>query len=261
MKLKIYQIDAFAEKPFEGNPAAVVPLEKWLADEVMQRIAEENNLAETAFFIPKDEGFHIRWFTPGSEVKLCGHATLASAFVLFTELNYDKNELVFDSLSGELKVSRNGELLALDFPNQMPSEVTAPDELVIGLGAEPQECFANEDYMAVYEDEEQLSEIVPDGVQLQSLDRRGVIATAPSNEFDFVSRFFAPKVAILEDPVTGSSFTHLIPYWANRLGKEKMVAKQISPRGGIVHCELANDRVLISGNAVKYLEGEIEIEG
>lgn len=259
MKFKIYQIDAFAEKPFEGNPAAVVPLEQWLADEVMQRIAEENNLAETAFFVPTAEGFHIRWFTPGSEVKLCGHATLASAFVLFTELNYGKDELIFDSLSGELKVTRNERLLSLDFPNQLPAKVNTPEALVLGLGAEPDKCYANEDYMAVYEDEAIVAELVPDGPHLQSLDRRGVIATAASSEFDFVSRFFAPKVAIPEDPVTGSSFTHLIPYWANRLGKQKMLAKQISPRGGVVHCELIDDRVLISGNAVKYLEGEIEI--
>lgn len=259
MKLKLYQIDAFAEQAFEGNPAAIVPLEEWLPDKTLQQIAEENNLAETAYYVPSKSGFHIRWFTPCSEVKLCGHATLASAFVLFNEIDYGEDTIVFDSLSGPLSVTRNGELLSLDFPNQMPSPCETPQELVLGLGVEPSTCLANEDYMAVYKSEADLAVLNPKALHLEQLDRRGVIATAPSEQYDFVSRFFAPKVAILEDPVTGSSFTHLIPYWAARLGKEKLIAKQISPRGGVVHCELAGDRVLISGRAVKYLEGEIEI--
>ena len=259
MKLKLYQIDAFAEKPFEGNPAAVVPLEEWLPDQILQKIAEENNLAETAYYIPKANGFEIRWFTPGSEVKLCGHATLASAAVLFNEFDYSQDEIVFDSLTGPLRITRNGDLLTLNFPTQVPSICETPRNLIVGLGIEPSDCLANEDYLAVYEDEETLVSIEPKAEPLKCLDRRGVIATAPSNQYDFVSRFFAPKVAILEDTVTGSSFTHLIPYWAERLGKKKMTAKQVSPRGGVVHCELTGDRVLISGKAVKYLEGEIEI--
>jgi|TARA_B110000438_G_scaffold27556_1_gene26466 PhzF family phenazine biosynthesis protein len=257
MKLKIYQIDAFAGKPFEGNPAAIVPLEEWLPENTMQQIAQENNLAETAYYVPIDDGFHIKWFTPFTEVKLCGHATLASAFVLFNECAYASDVITFDSLSGLLSVTRNGDLLTLDFPNQIPVSCKTPRELSYGLGAEPSMCFANEDYMAIFESEEILASLNPNGLYLEQLDRRGVIATAPSGEYDFVSRFFAPKLDVLEDPVTGSSFTHLIPYWANRLGKQKMCAKQISPRGGIVHCELKEDRVLIGGSAVKYLEGEI----
>ena len=178
---------------------------------------------------------------------------------MFNEFDYSQDKIVFDSLSGPLSITRNGDLLTLDFPNQMPSICEAPRNLIIGLGIEPNDCMANEDYLAVYEDEETLASIEPKAELLECLDKRGVIATAPSNQYDFVSRFFAPKVAILEDPVTGSSFTHLIPYWAERLGKKKMTAKQVSPRGGVVHCELTGDRVLISGKAVKYLEGEIEI--
>ncbi|NKB33537.1 MAG: PhzF family phenazine biosynthesis isomerase [Pseudomonadales bacterium] len=261
MNLKLYQIDAFAKKPFEGNPAAVVPLEQWLPDDTLQQIAAENNLAETAYYIATDRGFAIRWFTPGSEVKLCGHATLASAYVLFNEFNYANDKIVFDSMSGPLSVTRNDDLLTLDFPNQMPSTCEVPQDLTLGLGIEPTECYANEDYLAVYANEGTLASIEPKAEPLAQLDKRGVIATAPSAQFDFVSRFFAPKVAILEDPVTGSSFTHLIPYWAERLGKKKMIAKQISSRGGIVHCELAGDRVLISGNAFKYMEGEFTVTG
>tara|TARA_B100000686_G_scaffold165821_1_gene173415 strand:- start:2755 stop:3540 length:786 start_codon:yes stop_codon:yes gene_type:complete len=259
LKLKLYQIDAFAEKPFEGNPAAVVPLEKWLPNYVLQKIAEENNLAETAYYIPSGPGFTIRWFTPYSEVKLCGHATLASAYVLFNELNYGGNKIVFDSLSGPLTVTKNCELFSLDFPNQMPSICEIPIDLRLGLGSQPTECLAGEDYLAVYEDEGALASIKPKRQFLESLDRRGVIVTAPSSQFDFVSRFFAPKLGVMEDPVTGSSFTHLIPYWASRLKKDKMIAKQISSRGGIVYCDLKRERVSISGKAIKYLEGEIEI--
>ena len=260
MRLKIFQIDAFAENAFEGNPAAIIPLEEWLPDNTMQLIAQENNLAETAFYVSVEDGFHIRWFTPAAEVKLCGHATLASAFVLFTEFAHAADKIIFNSLSGLLSVTRNGDLLTLDFPNQLPSRCEIPDELIQGLGVEPVGCLANDDYLAVLDDEESLLNLEPKALHLEQLDRRGVIATAPSSQYDFVSRFFAPKFDILEDPVTGSSFTHLIPYWANRLGKQKMIAKQISPRGGIVHCELNQDRVLIGGKGVKFLEGEIFLD-
>jgi PhzF family phenazine biosynthesis protein len=259
MKLSIYQIDAFAEKAFEGNPAAVVPLEEWLPDAVMQSIAEENNLAETAFFVPTDSGFYIRWFTPKDEVKLCGHATLASAFVLFNCLGYEKHRVSFDSLSGELTVTPNGEYLTLDFPNQMPAPCEAPKALVDGLGIEPIACLANQDYMAVFSSEEEIVAIQPDYRMLEHLDRRGLIVTAPGKKSDFVARFFAPKLGVPEDPVTGSAYTHLTPYWAEKLGKAKLSAIQISPRTGKLQCEVKGDRVLISGTAVKYLEGSITV--
>lgn len=260
MKLNIYQIDAFAEKPFEGNPAAVVPLEKWLPDATMQAIAEENNLAETAFFVSTNEGFHIRWFTPSCEVKLCGHATLASAYVLFDQLGYKANTVLFDSLSGPLSVSKSDEHLTLDFPSQPPEACSLPADLSLGLGITPTRCFASEDYLAVFETEEELAGITPSHEHLKRLDYRGVIATAPSENYDFVVRFFGPKAGISEDPVTGSAYTQLAPYWANVLGKTKFTARQISPRGGNVFCELKNNRVFITGRAVKYLQGQIDVK-
>lgn len=259
MKLSIYQIDAFAEKPFEGNPAAVVPLEEWLSDEVMQAIAEENNLAETAYFVPADEGFHIRWFTPNKEVKLCGHATLASAFVLFELLGYSQEVITFYSLSGSLFVTKTDGMLTLDFPSQKLEKSEVPDELVKGLGKTPLECYRCEDYLAVFEGEEEIASIQPNHGYLDKLDLRGVIVTASSSAQDFVARFFAPKYGIPEDPVTGSAYTQLTPYWSEKLGKTRLTAKQISARGGKLECELRGDRVFISGFAVKYMEGTIEI--
>lgn len=259
MKLPIYQIDAFAEKAFEGNPAAVVPLEKWLSDDVMQAIAAENNLAETAFFVPVNNGFYIRWFTPEKEVKLCGHATLASAYVLFHILGFEVESIEFDSLSGSLFVSKNDNLLTLDFPAQIPQRCDVPENLISGLGITPVECLSNEDYILVFDDEDDIANLTPDHEYLKKVDLRGVVVTAPSDEYDFVVRFFAPKYGILEDPVTGSAYTQLMPYWSKRLGKSKLNAKQISSRGGKVFCELKGDRVLISGSAVKYLEGMIEV--
>jgi len=260
VKLPIYQIDAFANQPFEGNPAAVVPLETWLSDGVMQSIAEENNLAETAFFVPNDNGYDIRWFTPNMEVKLCGHATLASAFVLFNILGHEAETVEFKSLSGALSVSRCNELLALNFPSQVPEKCEIQENMVKGLGLKPRESLRNEDFIAVFESEEEIASIVPDHNYLKRLDLRGVIVTSPSKEYDFVARFFAPKYGIPEDPVTGSAFTQLMPYWSKRLGKEQLNAKQISSRGGILSCELVGKRVLISGTAIKYLEGSIEIK-
>lgn len=259
MKLKMFQIDAFAEKVFEGNPAAVVPLETWLPDSTMQSIAAENNLAETAFFVPTHEGFHIRWFTPVSEVKLCGHATLASAFLLFTEMGYEPDEIVFDSLSGPLRVKKEGELLALDFPNQMPEPCDIPEALIKGLGKKPVAVLAGEDYVAVFEHEADVADIVPDHSALEQLGLRGVIATAPSVNYDFVARFFAPKFGIPEDPVTGSAYTHLTPYWAGQTGRKEFTTRQISSRGGDIWCRLDGDRVLIAGKAVKFFEGMIEL--
>lgn len=260
MRLAIYQIDAFAGKQFEGNPAAVVPLEAWLPDETMQAIAQENNLSETAFFVPAADGvFHIRWFTPNREVRLCGHATLASAYVLFNDLDYGPDEIVFDSLSGRLSVSKADDLLTLDFPSQVPERCEVPDHLVKGLGAVPLECYRNEDYLAVFSTEQEVAAIEPDHGHLSRLDLRGVIVTAPSSRQDFVARFFAPKYATLEDPVTGSAYTQLTPYWSDRLGKTQLRARQISRRGGNLLCQLDGSRVRISGSAVKYMEGTIEI--
>lgn len=259
MKLTLYQIDAFANAAFEGNPAAVVPLDAWLPDGTMQAIAEENNLAETAFFVREAQGYRIRWFTPNKEVKLCGHATLASAYVLFECLGYGEPSLAFESLSGPLAVTRNHDLFTLDFPAQPAEACDAPAALVSGLGKAPVACFANEDFLAVYAHEEDLVQMSPVHESLAQLDRRGVIVTAPGSEYDFVARFFAPKYGIPEDSVTGSAYTQLMPYWADALGKDTLRAKQISPRGGEVYCELRGDRVLISGRAVKYLEGSIEI--
>ena len=260
MKLAIYQIDAFAEKPFEGNPAAVVPLEEWLPDTTMQAIAGENNLAETAFFVPAKGDYHIRWFTPKKEVKLCGHATLASAFVLFNSLGYARDTIVFDSLSGPLAVTKANNWLTLDFPAQKPVSCAIPDELVLGLGKTPSECYANEDFVAVFENAREISSIKPVYSYLEKLDHRGVIVTASATEFDFVARFFAPKYGIPEDPVTGSAYTQLTPYWAEKTGKTKLRAKQISPRSGKLRCELKGDRVLITGSAIQFMCGSIEFE-
>ena len=260
MKLPIYQIDAFAEEPFEGNPAAIVPLEKWLSDKTMQAIAGENNLAETAFFVAVNGGFHIRWFTPSNEVKLCGHATLASAFVLFNCLGYESDSITFDSLSGRLSVTKKNNLLTLDFPSQIPRTCEIPSALIKGLGKSPLECLRNKDFVAVFKSEDEISGITPNHHYLEQLELRGVIVTAPSAKHDFIVRFFAPKYGIPEDPVTGSAYTQLIPYWSKKTGKTKLNAKQISSRGGKLLCELQGDRVLISGSAIKYMEGTITIK-
>ncbi len=260
MKLDIYQIDAFAEQQFEGNPAAVVPLDDWLPDSVMQAIAEENNLSETAFFVPTENGYYIRWFTPANEVKLCGHATLATAYVLFNILGCQEKVLSFDSLSGELNVSKAGDLLTLDFPVQSPEPCRTPSLLTAGLGKAPSDCLKHDDYVAVYENEADVINLAPDHEALKQLDLRGVIVTAPSSEFDFIARFFVPKLGILEDPVTGSAYTQLMPYWSHKLGKSQLKAKQVSNRGGKLLCELKGDRVLISGSAVAYMTGSIEIK-
>ena len=259
MKLSIFQIDAFAEKPFEGNPAAVVPLEQWLPDTIMQSIAEENNLAETAFFVPTESSFHIRWFTPNKEVKLCGHATLASAFVLFDVMGLKSDSITFDSLSGPLGVRKTEGFITLDFPAQQPVRCAIPKELVAGLGMSPVECLRNEDYIAVFESEHDVSSLTLNHAYLKQLSLRGVMATAPSSEYDFVLRFFAPNFGIPEDSVTGSAQTQLIPYWAEKLGKSTLRSKQVSARSGKLLSELRGNRVHISGSAVLYMEGTIQI--
>ncbi|MBA54417.1 MAG: isomerase [Pseudomonadales bacterium] len=259
MKLPLYQVDAFAAKVFEGNPAAVVPLETWLPDATMQSIAAENNLAETAFFVKEGEGYRIRWFTPTVEVKLCGHATLASAHVLYELLGEQSSSIVFQSLSGPLSVARSGGLLTLDFPAQPGTRCEAPAALVRGLGVQPLECLASEDYLVVLESEAQVAALSPDMEALKALDLRGAAVTAPGEHKDFVVRFFAPRCGIPEDPVTGSAYTQLAPYWADRLGKAELSARQISSRGGDVGCAIAGDRVRISGTAFLYMVGEISV--
>lgn len=260
MKLTIYKVDAFAEKAFEGNPAAVVPLQEWLPDSLMQQIAMENNLSETAFFVPVESGFHIRWFTPKAEVKLCGHATLASAHVLFSHIGFTGNEISFDSLSGVLKVTREKELIILDFPALTATETETPAAVASAFHIVPKACLkGRDDYMLLFENEQEVLSLQPDFQKLINAQTRGVICTSKSENYDFVSRFFAPAVGVNEDPVTGSAHTMLIPFWAEKLGKPELLAKQVSARGGILHCKSAGDRVKIGENAVTFLTGEITV--
>lgn len=260
VQLTLYQIDAFASRPFEGNPAAVCPLEAWLPDTVMQAIAMENNLSETAFFVRTPNGFHLRWFTPRCEVKLCGHATLASAYVIFNLLDYAQDRLVFDTLSGPLHVTRQDDWFEMDFPAQVPQPCTTPMAMLDAFGQSPAACLKAEDYIVVFEDERLVREVQPDMRALAQLDLRGVAITSRSREVDFITRFFAPNYGINEDPVTGSAFTQLIPYWSQQLGRSALLAKQVSARGGEVRAELQGDRVHIAGQAIKFLEGMIEIK-
>jgi PhzF family phenazine biosynthesis protein len=261
MQIPLYQIDAFASDLFRGNPAAVCSLERWLPDETLQAIAAENNLAETAFYIPNGGGrYHLRWFTPTVEVDLCGHATLATAYVILeARREIAASRVVFDSKSGELTVDREDGLYALDFPARPPAECIADPKLIPGLGALPQRVLAAQDYLCVFEKEDQVRSLAPNMEQIAGVDRFAVIATAPGHDCDFVSRFFAPSKGVPEDPVTGRAHCTLIPYWAEQLGKTKLFARQISRRGGELWCELRGDRVKIAGRAVKYLEGRIEI--
>jgi PhzF family phenazine biosynthesis protein len=260
MELRLYQIDAFADHLFGGNPAAVCPLGSWLPDEVMQQIAAENNLAETAFYVPSDGGFHIRWFTPSVEVDLCGHATLASAYVAF---HYDKvpgDVVEFASKSGPLRVKREGDLLVLDFPADTVEPVAVPQMLIEALGREPIETYKGKtDYLVVYGVEEHVATLQPDLADLAMVPARGIIVSAPGRQVDFVSRFFAPQVGVPEDPVTGSAHTTLTPYWSARLGKCELTAMQLSKRQGRLTCRLAGSRVEIAGRAVPYLRGTITI--
>ena len=257
MQLTLYQIDAFTDKVFKGNPAAVCPLDRWYSDTDLQAIAEENNLSETAFYVPADAGFHLRWFTPKAEVDLCGHATLAAAFVIFNFSDYADNTVKFESRSGELAVTKSDDLLVMDFPSQPGKPCPPPRLLLDGLAKAPVEVLASEDYMAVFENEEVIYALKPNFDALSKLDLRGVMVTAKGKEVDFVSRFFAPRYGINEDPVTGSAHCSLTPYWAEKLNKTKLSAKQVSKRSGYIGCELKGNRVFLSGKAVKYLEGKI----
>lgn len=254
MRLPIYQIDAFADRAFAGNPAAVVLLDQWLPEPVMQAIAGENNLAETAFLVHEPAGWRIRWFTPACEVDLCGHATLASAFVLF-ERDPLLPRIAFQSRSGPLAVDREGERLVLDFPSRPPAAMAPVPGLSEALGARVREVWKARDLVAVLDDEATVRGLKPDLAALAGMDDFAVVVTAPGEEADFVSRFFGPRVGVPEDPVTGSAHSTLVPFWASRLGRTKLRALQVSPRGGELHCELRGDRVAIGGRAVKVLEG------
>ncbi len=260
MQLRMYQVDAFASRVFEGNPAAICPLSAWLPDALMQAIAGEHNQSETAFFVADGEGFRLRWFTPRREVDLCGHATLAAAHVLYAHLGFDRPLAVFHTRSGALSVARRGEALVMDFPAIPAQPCPAPAALAEGLGRAPLEVRGAGDYLAVLEDPEQVLQLAPDMAALARLDRRGVCVTAPGSQgVDFVSRFFAPKYGIPEDPVTGSAHCMLAPYWAGRLGKTRLQARQLSARGGEVGCELRGDRVLLLGRAVTYMTAEVSL--
>ncbi len=257
--IPLYQVDAFTSRLFGGNPAAVCPLDRWLDDATLQAIAAENNLAETAFFVPGNGRYHLRWMTPEVEVDLCGHATLAAAFVILNYLTPDRDQVAFDTQSGELIVRRHGNRLAMDFPSRPPLPVIVDEKLRRALGAEPKEILAARDYCVVYETEEQVRALAPDMALLAKVDRFAVIVTAPGNDCDFVSRFFAPAQGIPEDPVTGSAHCTLIPYWSRRLGKKMLQARQVSRRGGELACEDRGERVSLAGEAVLYLKGEITV--
>ncbi|HKK46071.1 MAG TPA: PhzF family phenazine biosynthesis protein [Balneolaceae bacterium] len=259
MKLSIYQVDAFSQQPFKGNPAAVCPLDEWLPDELMQNIAMENNLSETAFFVKQENDYRLRWFTPVAEVDLCGHATLASSHVLFEHLGYDADMIRFDSNSGELQVRREDDRLLMNFPASEVNPVDIPDFLEEAVGIPAQELYKDTDYLYVVENEQQVRNLNPDIRLLKEADVRGIIVTAPGNEVDFVSRFFAPAVGVEEDPVTGSAHTMLTPYWSARLGNNELIARQISQRGGTIYCTLQGDRVELGGYACTILQGEISI--
>lgn len=262
MKQKIYQIDAFADKVFSGNPAAVCPLDQWLSDEIMLSISAENNLSETAFYVKEDDSYQIRWFTPTTEVDLCGHATLATAFVLFNHENNPENSIQFFSpRSGALDVRKEKDFLTLNFPTDIFSPIELSNEILQCFDQKPKLAFRGKtDFMLVFDNEKQIQNIKPSFDKITKLGGRGVIVTAKSENVDFVSRFFAPQVGVNEDPVTGSAHTTLTPYWAKELNKTELTAIQLSERKGYLRCTFLNDRVEISGQGKLYLSGEIHIE-
>lgn len=259
MRIPIYQVDAFTNELFRGNPAAVCPLEEWIDDNIMQKIAKENNLSETAFFIKKGDMYELRWFTPEFEIDLCGHATLATAYVIFEYLEKDLNEISFNTKSGKLKVIKKDKLLSMVFPSREGSKCDITKELVDALGKKPLELYKSRDYMAVFEKEEDIINLTPDMEKLSKINAFGMIVTSKGNNVDFVSRYFIPDSVIGEDPVTGSAHCTLIPYWRKVLNKDKFVARQLSDRSGILYCRDLGNKVEISGEAVFYLEGYINI--
>ena len=265
MRIKIFQVDAFTDRLFGGNPAAVCPLDKWLPDELLQQIAIENNLAETVFFVKLPSGaFHIRWFTPEHEIDLCGHATLASAFVLFDRLGHPGDRIDLESVSGPLSVKRVGELLELDFPSRPPQPAQLPELIQRSLNIAPKEVWKARDYVLVYQDEQEVLDLQPDAHLLDGINiaPAGLVATACSKSFpaDFISRYFTPQASVFEDPATGSAHCSLVPFWAERMGKTELEALQVSRRQGTFSCNLTDDRVLIRGEAVLFLEGEVVLD-
>jgi len=261
VQVPIYQVDAFTDTRFGGNPAAVCPLDAWLPDATMQAIAAENNLSETAFFIPQGGDYALRWFTPTVEVDLCGHATLASAFVITRFLEPQRASINFHTAkAGTLAVKRDGDVLVMDFPAWPPAPCTPPAGLFAALGGNPRDVLCARDHLVVYDTAEEIAALKPDLAALAKVDCWAAIVTAPGADgIEFVSRFFAPKHGVPEDPVTGSAHCTLTPYWAKRLGKTALQAYQLSRRGGVLSCTLNGERVSIGGRAVLYLEGEIEV--
>ncbi len=256
MKIPLYVVDAFTRKVFGGNPAAVCPLEAWPEDALMRQVAMENNLSETAFFAAEGDGYRLRWFTPAVEIDLCGHATLASAFVIFNYLDLAADSVTFKTLSGALVARREGERIALDFPARPAAPADAPADLLDGLGARPREVLRSSvDYMAVYETEDEVRSLRPDMALISKVEARGVIATAPGRDSDCASRYFAPRVGVAEDPVTGAAHCTVVPYWAAKLGRRDIRARQVSARGGELFCQDQGERIRLAGHAARYSEG------
>ncbi|RSC92882.1 PhzF family phenazine biosynthesis protein [Tenacibaculum singaporense] len=262
MKLPLYQIDAFTDKVFGGNPACVVPLQNWLPDNVLLKIAKENAVAETAFFVDKGEKIHLRWFTPEIEMDLCGHATLATAHCLHSILNYPHNKIVFETLSGDLTITIEKNFYSMDLPSRMPVASKLPEIIQKSLNIVPKEVLKSRDYVLVYDSEEEIKNVKVDRQTFDqiNLDPGGVVVTAVGDNCDFVSRYFTPQSSILEDPVTGSSHCSLVPFWSSRLDKDNLDAIQVSERVGVLKCQNKKDRVIISGKAKTYLEGNLWIE-
>lgn len=257
--MKCYHVDAFAEKVFEGNPAAVCILDAFPPDEKMQKIAMENNLSETAFAVKTGERYHLRWFTPGGEIDLCGHATLGTAFVLFRDFEKDAKSITFDTMSGALTVVKNGERLEMDFPAYDLKPVPVTDAMTDAIGVRPVEAWMGRDLVCVLDSEDAVRNTQPDQSKLLSLDGLLLHTTAKGSEFDCVTRSFAPKLNVAEDPVCGSGHCHVVPLWAEKLGKDELVARQVSPRGGTLYCKVNGNRVTLAGTAVLYSIAELMV--
>jgi len=258
--MKCYVVDAFTENVFEGNPAAVCVMEEWISDNLMQKIAMENNLSETAFAVKEGDDYRLRWFTPGGEIDLCGHATLATAYIIANYYEGNVEKITFQTMSGELVVVKNGELYEMDFPSRMPEPFTLTEEMIDALGVQPIETYLGRDLMFVLEKEGDVQNAKPDFSKIKNLpDGLGVSITAKGETYDFVSRCFFPKLNVNEDPVCGSAHCNFIPYWSKRLGKEKMVARQLSERGGTLYCKAEGDRVKISGTAALYSIADLQV--
>ena len=257
MKLDMYQVDAFTDKVFGGNPAAVCPLDEWLDDKTLQNIAAENNLSETAFFVKKGKKYQIRWMTPTVEVDLCGHATLASSYVIFNELKQETDKITFESKSGDLIITKENGLISMNFPVRSPQKTEIDENHLNSVSIKPKEVYFDNTFLFIYNNEKEIREVKPDIEIIKRLKSDGLIITAPGDTVDFVSRFFAPHAGIPEDPVTGYAHTILTPFWAERLGKQKLHARQLSKRAGDVFCEFLGDRVNLAGKTVLYSKGEI----